>query len=58
MGWTKEARERIEKAPPFVRDMAKAGVEKYARKMGYKYVTEQALDEAMEKSPFGKFSKP
>ena len=58
MGWTKEARERIERAPAFVRDMAKAGVEKYAKEHGYKYVTEQALDEAMEKSPFGKFSKP
>ncbi|MFQ5431769.1 MAG: radical SAM protein [Nitrospinota bacterium] len=57
MGWTKEARERIEKAPAFVREMAKAGVEKYAKENGYKYVTEDALNEAMEKSPFGKFSK-
>ncbi len=58
MGWTKEARARIEKAPAFARDMAAKSVEKYARKNGYKYVTEQALEEALAKSPFGAFSKP
>lgn len=57
MGWTKEARQRLEKAPAFVRGMAKGFVEEYARKHGYKYVTEEALNEAMKGSPFAKFSK-
>ncbi|MDH5755450.1 MAG: radical SAM protein [Nitrospinota bacterium] len=54
MGWTEGARARLEKAPSFARGFAKKQVEKYARENGYKYVTEQALAEAMEKSPFGK----
>ena len=53
LGWTEEARARLEKAPSFARGFAKKQVEKYARENGYKYVTDQALSEAMEKSPFG-----
>jgi radical SAM protein with 4Fe4S-binding SPASM domain len=54
MGWTEGARNRLEKAPVFVRGMAKKQVEKFAKERGYKYVTEETLAEALEKSPFGK----
>lgn len=56
MGWTEGARKRLEKAPPFARDMARGMIEKYARENGYKYVTEDALEEAMANSPFGSFT--
>ena len=55
IGWTKEARKRMESAPPFVRGMATKAVEKFAKENGYGYVTEEALDKAMEKMPFGNF---
>ena len=57
MGWTEEARARLEKAPSFARGMAKKTVEKYAKENGYKYITEEAIDKAMENSPFSKFAK-
>jgi len=57
MGWTKEARERIERAPAMFRQMAVSSVESYARKRGYKYITVEALEEAMAKSPFGGFAR-
>ena len=57
IGWTKEARERMDSAPPFVRGMATKAVEKFAKENGYGYVTAEALDKAMEKMPFGDFKK-
>ncbi|MEE8483676.1 MAG: radical SAM protein [Nitrospinota bacterium] len=57
MGWTKEATARLERAPSFVRGMAKKSVEKYAKEHGYKYVTEDAINEAMENMPFAKMMK-
>lgn len=57
MGWTQEARERIERAPAMFRQMAVSSVESYARKRGFKYVTLEALEEAMAKSPFGAFGR-
>ncbi len=57
MGWTEEARARLDKAPSFARGMAKKSVEKYAREHGFKYITEEAIDKAMAASPFGKFAK-
>lgn len=56
LGWTQEARERLEKAPAFARGFAKKSVEKFARANGYKYVTLEALERALEASPFGSFS--
>lgn len=53
MGWTEGARLRMDKAPPFVRNMATRAVEKYARDKGFKYVTEEALEQAMGDMPFG-----
>lgn len=52
MGWTKGARERIANTPDFIRPMVISRMEKYARERGYKYVTEQTIDEVMEKLPF------
>ncbi len=57
MGWSEEARSRLKKAPVFVRGMAKSAVEKFARENGYKYVTAEAMEKAMEKMPMGNFRK-
>src|SRR3989338_5815182 len=46
MGWTKEARERMEKVPPFVREMAKKAIEEQAKKKGYRMITADFLKEA------------
>ncbi len=58
MGWTKEARDRLSRAPAFARGMATKAVEKHAREHGYKYVTLEAVQEAMAASPSGKFAAP
>ncbi|MBI5814851.1 MAG: radical SAM protein [Nitrospinae bacterium] len=55
MGWTPEASQRLEKAPEAFRPMARGFIEKFARENGYKYVTGEALDRAMENSPFARF---
>ncbi len=47
--WTKEALSRIEKIPPFVRNMAKKAIIGYAVEKGYKEITEDVLQEAREK---------
>ncbi len=49
MKWTDEARAYFEKVPPFVRPMAKKGVEAFARRRGYATVTVEILREAKEK---------
>lgn len=46
IGWTKEARERMEKVPPFVREMAKKTIEEQAKKKGYRMITAEFLKEA------------
>ena len=46
LGWTKEARERMEKVPPFVREMAKKTIEEQAKKKGYRMITAEFLKEA------------
>ena len=59
MGWTKEARERMEKVPPFVREMAKKAIEEQAKKKGYRMITadflKEAFDELIPASVKGKF---
>ena len=46
--WTKEAEERLARAPSFVREMVRRGTERFARTKGYNEVTSQVLDEAKE----------
>jgi hypothetical protein len=49
--WTTKALERLANVPPFVRPMARAGIERYARDQGAHEVDEHVLDRA--KSFFG-----
>lgn len=44
--WTGKALERLEKVPEFVRPMARAGIERFARDRGLAEVDEIVLDEA------------
>jgi hypothetical protein len=44
--WTRDALERLEKTPSFVRPMIKGGIEAYARKHGYKKITLQVMDDS------------
>jgi hypothetical protein len=46
LGWTKEARERMEKVPSFAREMAKKAIEEQAKKKGYRMITVEFLKEA------------
>ncbi|MBI3600643.1 MAG: PCP reductase family protein [Nitrospinae bacterium] len=45
LGWTKEARERMERVPPFVREMAMKTIAEEAKKRGYRMITEEFLKE-------------
>jgi len=49
--WTARALERLANVPEFVRPMARAGIERYAREQGLREVDEQVLEQA--KSFFG-----
>ncbi len=44
MEWTKEAKERIEKVPSFMRPMIEMGVENYARKNGIAIISPEVMD--------------
>ena len=46
MKWTEEAKKAFEAVPPFVRPMAKKGVEAYARSQGQKIITPEFLKDA------------
>ncbi|PXF59565.1 MAG: heme anaerobic degradation radical SAM methyltransferase ChuW/HutW [Deltaproteobacteria bacterium] len=46
MKWTEEAKKAFEAVPPFVRPVAKKGVEAYARSMGQKIITPEFLKDA------------
>jgi hypothetical protein len=46
--WTTAAEARLEKIPAFVRPMAKAGIEKFARENGSLVVDEEILDSARD----------
>jgi hypothetical protein len=46
--WTEAAEARLEKIPEFVRPMARAGIERFARENGADQVDEQILDAARE----------
>ena len=47
--WTKEALTRLERVPPFARNMAKKAVIGYSIEKGYKEITEEVLLEARER---------
>ncbi|MBI3583003.1 MAG: universal stress protein [Nitrospinae bacterium] len=47
--WTKEALTRLERVPPFARNMAKKAIIGYATEKGYKEITEEVLLEARER---------
>jgi hypothetical protein len=49
--WSGQALERLGRVPEFVRPMARAGIERFARENGFREVDEQVLDRA--KSFFG-----
>ncbi len=46
--WTAAAEARLEKVPEFVRPMARAGIERFAREQGAAEVDEKILDAARE----------
>ena len=46
VGWTREALDRLENIPDFVRPMARQGIEHYAKSKGYQEVDEAVLEEA------------
>ena len=46
--WTAAAEARLEKVPAFVRPMARAGIEQFAREHGSREVDEKMLDAARE----------
>jgi Proto-chlorophyllide reductase 57 kD subunit len=46
--WTAEAEARIERIPPFVREMAKRAVERFARGRGFTTITEPVLEQARD----------
>ena len=46
--WTQEALDRMEKAPPLVRGIAKTAVHRFAIERGHSVITESVIDMAME----------
>ena len=46
--WTQEALDRMEKAPPLVRGIAKTAVHRFAIERGHSVITESVIDKAME----------
>ncbi len=44
--WAPEAASRLERVPEFVRPMARAGIERFARERGYERMDEKVLEEA------------
>ncbi len=44
--WTKEAEKRMEKAPSFVRSMARLAILRYAQEKGHTVITEKIVEEA------------
>ena len=56
MTWTKEAKERIERVPSFMRPMIEMGVENYARQNGLTEVTPEVMDAS--KNAMGEITWP
>ncbi|MBI5039350.1 MAG: PCP reductase family protein [Nitrospirae bacterium] len=47
--WSEEAERRLEQIPPFVRPMAKTGIERFARERGYREITLPVMEEAKKR---------
>ena len=56
MTWTKEARERLERVPSFMRPMIEMGIENYAKKNGLSEVTPAVMDAS--KNDMGEITWP
>ncbi|MBI4286822.1 MAG: radical SAM protein [Chloroflexi bacterium] len=52
--WTDEARQRMERAPRFIRPRVKAYIEAFAREHGYPEITPSVLEEVRQTRPSGK----
>lgn len=48
VAWTKEAEERLDRIPSFVRPMAKKGIEQYAAEQGYGEINNEVMDEVKD----------
>lgn len=48
LAWTQEAKDRLQKAPPFVRGMAQKAIEDHAKKKGCKKVTAELISDVMD----------
>ncbi len=48
LAWTQDAKDRLQKAPPFVRGMAQKAIEDHAKKNGCKEVTGELISEVMD----------
>lgn len=46
MSWSREAQERMQRAPSFVQNMARLAVVRYAQERGHTVITERIVDEA------------
>ncbi|MBI3325314.1 MAG: PCP reductase family protein [Nitrospinae bacterium] len=46
IGWTDEARLRIERIPSFIRPMVQKAIERYAKEQGHRAITDAVMDEA------------
>ena len=46
--WTREAEERLGRIPPFARSMAKEGIERHAREVGYEEINDAVMDEVKD----------
>lgn len=49
VAWTSNAEQRLQNVPAFVRSLARAGIEQYARENGFAEVNDQVMDEYREK---------
>jgi hypothetical protein len=49
MSWSREAEQRLEKIPDFIRPMARKEIERMAKEQGLAAITGQVMDEAKEK---------
>jgi hypothetical protein len=49
MNWSREAEQRLENIPDFIRPMARKEIERIARERGLATITAQVMDEAKEK---------
>lgn len=51
LSWAEEAEAKLSNVPPFAREMARAGIERYASEKGYRKVTLEVMADA--RSAFG-----